>query len=153
MKKYLVWVLALFFLTLTVLPVVSVRAGDDPDADSLQNIGADKTKPLQTIRGDTSFSLQTCGDSNSGGTGIQNPLKVGNLSCLLYKVVDQFLIFGEVIGAIFLIWSGFLFVKARGDEEALKTARKTFYGAVIGIAILLAAKVIAEIIQNTINKL
>lgn len=60
---------------------------------------------------------------------------------------------GIPIAAIFIIYSGLLFVTARGNEEQLKKAKKTLTWALIGTAILLGAWVIADIINTTVTSL
>lgn len=46
---------------------------------------------------------------------------------------------GGIVAVIFIIWSGFLFVSARGNEEQIKKARTTFFWTIIGTVILLGA--------------
>jgi|SRR3989344_2542108 len=57
---------------------------------------------------------------------------------------------GAVIAVLFLVYAGFLFVTARGNETQLEKAKETFKWTVIGIAILFGSTVIATGIQNTI---
>ena len=52
-----------------------------------------------------------------------------------------------------IIWSGFLFVTARGSDEKLSTAKKAFAYAVIGAAIVLGAFVIEQALQGTVDQL
>lgn len=54
---------------------------------------------------------------------------------------------GSVIVAFFIIWSGFLFVTAGGNEEKIRTARTTFTWTMIGAAILLGAWTITPAIS------
>lgn len=91
-----------------------------------------------------------------GGTGdsatIDNPL--GNTSTfadLISKIAGIVLKIGFPIAVLFLIYSGFLFATARGSEEKIKTAKKTFTWAIIGTAILLGAEVLALAIKATIE--
>jgi type IV secretory pathway VirB2 component (pilin) len=76
--------------------------------------------------------------------GITNLCELVNA---LIKVVVQF---GSVIAVIFVIWSGFLFIRARGNKNDLDIAKKTLYTTVIGLAILLGSSVIARIIMVTL---
>lgn len=87
--------------------------------------------------------------TNPLGTGSNN----NSLYCFIFNVVGQAMVFGAVIAALFFVYSGFLFVKARGNPEELQKAKRTLLYTVIGAAILLGARVIATIIQNTINTL
>lgn len=60
---------------------------------------------------------------------------------------------GIPAGTIFLIYSGFLFVTAQGNESQVSKAKNTFLWTCIGLAVLLAAWAIASGIQGTIEQL
>jgi len=57
---------------------------------------------------------------------------------------------GGVIAVLFLVYAGFLFVTARGDETQLDKAKETLKWTVIGIAILFGSLAISNGIKNTI---
>lgn len=69
----------------------------------------------------------------------------------------QFL--NDLIGAItflaipvivmFIIYAGFLFVTAGGDESQIETAKKTAVYTLIGASIILAADLISEVLSST----
>jgi hypothetical protein len=94
--------------------------------------------------------------SGSGGVHltaqIENPLGAGKT---LTMVVADLLKLAAQIGAIFcvffIIYSGFLFIKAQGDSAELKTAKSIFFWSVIGTAVLLGATVIADLITGTVE--
>ena len=87
-------------------------------------------------------------------TGITNPLKdIDSVSDLLFAAVDIVTQLGFYIAVIFIIYSGFLFVKARGDTKALEDAKNAFLWTIIGTAILLGARLLAEVIEGTIDQL
>lgn len=71
------------------------------------------------------------------------------LSAILKIVVE----IGAVIAVLMIIYSGFLFVKAQGNPEQLGKAKSAFYTAIIGMAVLLGAQVIANVITSTIKEL
>ena len=52
------------------------------------------------------------------------------------------------IAVIFIIWSGFLFVWARGSEESVKKARATLTWSIIGLAVTIAAWTLAVAFKN-----
>lgn len=54
---------------------------------------------------------------------------------------------------IFMIWSGFMFVEARGNEEKLKKAKKNFFYVIIGALLVLGAWTIASVIKGTVDEL
>ena len=89
-------------------------------------------------------------------TGIQNPL--GATANSLPKLIEVFIQnvvvpIGVPIATIFLIYSGFLFVKAGGKPEKITEAKETFLWVVIGTAILLGAWVLSKAIQATVVQL
>jgi hypothetical protein len=97
------------------------------------------------------------GTSNTS-SGIQNPLSVnGSGISSIPEAVTALMGFVVQIGAVVAIfafvYSGYLFVKARGNEKELGTAKDVFINTVIGVAVLLGAQLIASIVVGTINNL
>ncbi|MBI4120989.1 MAG: hypothetical protein HY457_01915 [Parcubacteria group bacterium] len=86
---------------------------------------------------------------------LENPLRsdISTLPQLVEAILEIVVLIGTPVAALFIIYSGFLFVTARGDETRLKTAKKAFYGAVIGTALLLGAWVLAQAIGATIQEI
>lgn len=82
-----------------------------------------------------------------------NPLKSCTFEALIESIAEIAVKIGIPIAAIFIIYSGFLFVTARGSEEKLTKARSNFTWAMIGTAILLGAWVIAKAIKATVEGL
>lgn len=58
---------------------------------------------------------------------------------------------GIPVAALFLIYSGFLFLTAQGDTAQLQKAKTSFVWAVIGTAVLLGAWALAEAISGTVG--
>ena len=52
-----------------------------------------------------------------------------------------------------LLWSGFMFIQAQGNEAKLAQARTNFLYVVIGSILLLGAYVILTVLVNTIEQL
>jgi len=83
---------------------------------------------------------------------ITNPLgNTKELVPFLDKIIDACLKLGAVIAVVALIYAGFLFVTAAGDEGKIDTAKSTILYTVIGIVILLGARAISAVIVNTVN--
>lgn len=97
------------------------------------------------------------GPPNSGyNILIPNPLIGGtnNLYSFISLVINNVLMpLGGVVVVIYIIYSGFLFVTARGNETKLATAKRAFMYAVIGTAILLGAWAISLAIKATIGQI
>ncbi|MES3031349.1 MAG: pilin [Patescibacteria group bacterium] len=83
---------------------------------------------------------------------LQNPLNnINSIDGLLYKFVDLAIFIGVIIAVFMFFWVGFKFVMARGNETELADAKKWFFYAVIGTAILISSKVIVEVLKNTLT--
>ena len=101
----------------------------------------------------TKVYAQAKSDSPTAPEGLKNPLKIDTLAAFVQKVLEIVMTIGIPIVAIFIIYSGFLFVKARGNPEELKTAKQTFLWTVVGAAILLASWILAKAICTTVIQL
>jgi hypothetical protein len=85
--------------------------------------------------------------------GLTNPLKSCTFAELITNIAKIVAQIGLPIAAIAIIYAGFLFVTAGGNEEKVTKARKTFLWTVIGTALLLGALAIAEAIKSFITTL
>ena len=81
-----------------------------------------------------------------------NPVGFKSLGALIAAILDIIVQIAVPIAALFLIYSGFLFVTAQGDETKLGTAKSIFLWTMVGIAVLLGAKILASVIEGTINQ-
>lgn len=91
--------------------------------------------------------------SSCNGT-LCNPLGgISNINQFIETALEIILTIGVPVIAFFIIWAGFNFVTANGNEAKLKTAKAQLYGAVIGAAFILGAWVIATAIGATANEL
>lgn len=84
---------------------------------------------------------------------IKNPIKAESFGEVIRGFAQLAAQIGLPIAALFLVWSGFLFVSARGDEKQLETAKKTFFWTVIGTALIVGAYAIATAVVNFAQKL
>jgi hypothetical protein len=55
--------------------------------------------------------------------------------------------------SLFLVYSGFMFVLAQGNQEKLGKARENFLYVIIGSVLILGAWVIASVLGNTVSEL
>lgn len=88
-------------------------------------------------------------------TKINNPLgdSIKDIPSFIKAIINIVLTVGVPIVVLAIIYAGFLFVTAQGNEEKLKTAKKTFLYTIIGAAILLGAFVIANAIRGTVEEI
>jgi len=101
-------------------------------------------------------SAQITMDSGCGGSPcLNNPLgSTSSLPALLTAILNNVVIpLGAILCALVIIYSGFLFVTARGEPGKIEDAKKTFFYAVIGTVVLLGATVISGIISTTVGQL
>ena len=85
-------------------------------------------------------------------TGITNPLKnITSLDALVARGMDIVIYVGAIVAVLAIIWVGFMYVRAMGKPEEIKKAHKAALYTIIGVAILVGAKVITTIVINTIN--
>ncbi|HPS21296.1 MAG TPA: hypothetical protein PLO44_00590 [Candidatus Paceibacterota bacterium] len=99
--------------------------------------------------GDLSGGSQT-GDLSPSTTTINNPIGVSDVNSFIRVILVGVVKIGIPIVALAIIYSGFLFVTARGNPEALKKAKSAFLYTVIGAAILLGSWAIAQLISSTV---
>lgn len=93
------------------------------------------------------------GDDGADGTVLKNPLTVDNFADFIQEILSIVVRVGLPIIVIFMMYVGFLFIKARGNDQELTKAKTAFVYAVIGAALVLGAWVISVGIANTIQGL
>lgn len=81
-------------------------------------------------------------------TQICNPIQAQTFGQLVEAIAKAITAIGIPLIAIFLVWSGFLFVTARGNEEQLKRAKATFSWTLVGGAVVIGAWALAVAIVN-----
>ncbi len=99
------------------------------------------------------YSFADYSPTDCGGK-ICNPLNGnGDLFTFLNNILAGVMKLGAIACIIAIIYAGFLFVTAAGDEGKIKTAKLVLLYTVIGAAILLGAKVISTVIQTTVTNI
>lgn len=88
-----------------------------------------------------------------GPVTIDNPLSnISDIPTLITTIVDAITKIGYYIVVIFIIYAGFKFVSARGNDTELKKAKEIFLWTVIGAAVLLGASILSNVIKNTVTQ-
>lgn len=100
---------------------------------------------------DTGTKKVTTTTTSGGKIGLENPLKVKNISALIKASVDIMIFIGTIIAMLALIWAGFQFVLSRGNPEKLAEVKRWFMYIIIGAGILFASRIIITLIQETVN--
>lgn len=111
--------------------------------------------------GTLSVAAQTGGTGGGGPTGgtgcvgtsctVTNPLNAPDFPTLMNKILQAVLVIAVPIIVLFIIYSGFLFVTARGDTTQLQKARTNFLWVVVGSVVLVGAAAIAALIAGTLR--
>lgn len=99
------------------------------------------------------FGQTVTGGTGGTGGGFPNPIRFSTFMDFVQAILQVVLKIGIPVAAMFIIYSGFLFVKAQGNEAELTKAKSAFTYAVIGTAILLGSWLLAKGIESTINTL
>lgn len=98
------------------------------------------------------------GDSSSGGGdsggALINPLQGGgDLWGLLNGILRFVINIGAIVVVLMMVYVGFKFVTARGNETAVTEAKKMLLWTVVGALILLGAQAISLGIRATVEAL
>lgn len=142
--KYLLSLLPLLFFGTFIR---SAFAQDTPDG------GGDGDTPDgggDTDTPDGGGDIDTPDGTGIGGGGLKNPLKdIDSLESLLEAILTAVVRLGGIILVIAIVYVGFKFVVAQGNEEKIKEARSALVWTVIGGLILLGAQAISLVIRET----
>lgn len=92
--------------------------------------------------------------SGSSGGGLVNPLNsISSLPELLRAILGGVVQIGAIFLTVMIVYVGFLFVAARGNEEKISSARSALLWTIIGGLILLGASAIELVIEATVKTL
>jgi len=80
------------------------------------------------------------------------PLIQADLLKIIFTVIRYLLSFLGVVAVVILIYGGFLWMTARGDEERVRKAKKTIINGLIGLIVVLLSYAIVSFAINTIYR-
>jgi len=153
------FVFTTFFLLIlgTYVPSASAFAPIDQDAGGT-NDNSTQTPAPTTIAPQTQTPPASTGNTDSTITLI-NPLKGvdcsnGNGNCLvafLTNILKFVIQIGTIVVVLMVVFVGYKFVAARGNDAKLIEARQMLLWTVVGALILLGAQAIALTIQATVQ--
>jgi len=124
------------FILLAPAPLV-LAATNNPYGPNLPTTGAD-----QALEG-----LKTTGEKGLGSTDAKM-YPAGGLPQIIGQVVGAILAFTGVIFFCLMVWAGFGWMLAKGNEEQIKEAKETIFGAVLGLIVVLGAYAITKLIAD-----
>jgi len=92
---------------------------------------------------------------NSALGGLNNTANAGgvktattDLPTIIGQVVGSVLAFVGVIFFLLIVWAGFGWMLAKGNEEEIKKAKDTIFAAVLGLIVILGAYAITNLIAE-----
>lgn len=91
--------------------------------------------------------------SGSGDSSLRNPLGDKTLTALLSDIFDVITVFAVPLIVFMIIYAGFMYVTAQGNESKVSQAHKALTYAIIGGVIILTAEIILQVIQGTVDAL
>ena len=112
--------------------------------------------------GGSDISSNESSDVSSNDTGTNITTKIVNplgengpqtIPDFIKEIIKIVLYVGIPIVALFIIYTGFLFVEAQGNPEKLTKAKNSLMYTLIGAALLLGAFIIAEAIGATVDEI
>jgi hypothetical protein len=86
------------------------------------------------------------GLNNVSGTS----LGTNELRATVAKIINVALSFVGVIVLVIILYGGFLWMTAGGNEEKVGEAKKWIYGGIIGLVIILCSYAIAQFVINSL---
>lgn len=84
---------------------------------------------------------------------LNNPLQddINTVPVLIEKMLEIVVVIAIPIITLMIIYTGFLFVQARGNSAKIKAAKDALLYTVIGAAIIIGAWTIAQVIGGTVD--
>lgn len=93
---------------------------------------------------------QSSSDTTKKTFTLSNPLKVESVAGLVQSFVEIFSYIVIIIAVLALIWVGFQYIISRGDVKKMTDLKNWLFWIVIGVAVVIGARVIIEIVINTL---
>jgi Type IV secretion system pilin len=90
---------------------------------------------------------------NNSSQSLKNPLKFNSFAEFFTGLLHIIAIFAIPVIILMIIYSGFLYVMARGSEEQVTKATRSLTYAVLGGLIIIGAELILRVIQGTVSQL
>lgn len=82
---------------------------------------------------------------------IRNPIQAETVTELFAALIDIILVFAIPIVVFFIIYAGFLYVTARGNESTIQKAHMALLYALIGGLLILGARVLIDVVKGTVE--
>jgi predicted small integral membrane protein len=91
----------------------------------------------------SAFAVETTAAPSAVGVG-----SLADFYTLVQVAANWLVVFGIIIGAVFIIVGGIQYMTAGGNEEGTKAAKAKIIGGLIGIAIVLLAYAVVRVVGS-----
>lgn len=100
------------------------------------------------------LAASAAGCSSQSGTSqtLCNPVQFSGMSEFIAGFLRAVVMISLPILTLFIVYSGFMFVMARGNEGKLKTAKQNFMFVILGAILILGAWTLATMIGATVSQ-
>lgn len=78
-------------------------------------------------------------------------INVSSIEELIVSILNMLIIIATPIIVLFIIYSGFLYVTAKGNAEQTQKATRALTYAIIGGVLIIGAVAISEVVKNTVD--
>ena len=82
---------------------------------------------------------------------LTNPLEVNSIGEFVQNAVSIFSYLVILLAVLAFIWTGLQYILARGNTEKMKEATKRLGYIVIGVAIVIGARLLIQVVINTLQ--
>jgi hypothetical protein len=139
---------------ISVLPIVYAQDANGNNAVTTYVPTANNAVTTPVPTANNAVTTPVPGASNNTGTfTLHNPLdpKITSVGGLVQTIIDVISYILVLFGILALVWTGLQYVLAQGNSERIKELHKTLLAIVIGIAIVIGAPVIVQVVINTLK--
>ncbi len=105
----------------------------------------------QTLNNETIGSMHLQSDALGRSAGFDTSTNNATISLVIANIIKTFLGFLGIIFIVLIIWAGYNWMTASGNEEKVTKAKKSLYQAVIGLLITLSAYAITYFVFTALD--
>ena len=88
-------------------------------------------------------NLDSVAEGIGGDSSVELPELIGNITAVLLSVLG-------IIFVVLVVYAGFLYLTAAGDDENVKKAKKLLGQGVVGLVIIIAAYAITDFVIGSL---
>jgi hypothetical protein len=89
---------------------------------------------------------------SSGSQILQNPTTFNNIQSFIAAFLQAIVEISLPILTLFIVYSGFMFIMARGNENKLTAAKNNFLYVILGTLLIIGAWSLALLIGSTVTQ-